>query len=66
MHLDQKLPIEKIKNSNNIGVTSGASAPEILVENLIKEIKSIINIRVEEVIASVEKISFKLPTMLIK
>ncbi|MFM7990584.1 MAG: 4-hydroxy-3-methylbut-2-enyl diphosphate reductase, partial [Candidatus Fonsibacter sp.] len=59
-------PIEKIKNSNNIGVTSGASAPEILVENLIKEIKSIINIRVEEVITSVEKVSFKLPTMLIK
>ena len=66
MHSDQKLPIEKIKNSNNIGVTSGASAPEILVENLIKEIKSIINIRVEEVITSVEKVSFKLPTMLIK
>jgi 4-hydroxy-3-methylbut-2-enyl diphosphate reductase len=66
MHSDQKLPIEKIKNSNNIGVTSGASAPEILVENLIKEIKSIINIRVEEVITSVEKVSFKLPTMLVK
>jgi len=66
MHSDQELPIEKIKNSNNIGVTSGASAPEILVENLIKEIKSIINIRVEEVITSVEKVSFKLPTMLIK
>ena len=66
MHSDQKLPIKKIKNSNNIGVTSGASAPEILVENLIKEIKSIINIRVEEVITSVEKVSFKLPTMLIK
>lgn len=66
MHSDQKLPIEKIKNSKNIGVTSGASAPEILVENLIKEIKNIINIRVEEVITSVEKVSFKLPTMLIK
>ncbi len=66
MHSEQKLPIDKIRNANNIGVTSGASAPEILVENLIKEIKSIINIRVEEVISSVEKVSFKLPTMLMK
>jgi len=66
MHSEQKLPIDKIRKSNNIGITSGASAPEILVENLIKEIKSIINIRVEEVISSVEKVSFKLPTMLMK
>lgn len=66
MHSEQKLPIDKIRNANNIGVTSGASAPEILVENLIKEIKSIINIRIEEVISSVEKVSFKLPTMLMK
>ena len=66
MHSDQKLPVDKIKNSTNIGITSGASAPEILVENLIKEIKSITNIKLEEVITSVEKVSFKLPTMLIK
>ena len=66
MHSEQKLPIDKIRNANNIGITSGASAPEILVENLIKEIKGIINIRVEEVISSVEKVSFKLPTMLMK
>jgi 4-hydroxy-3-methylbut-2-enyl diphosphate reductase len=66
MHSEQELPVDKIKNSNNIGITSGASAPEILVENLIKEIKSITNIKLEEVITSVEKVSFKLPTMLIK
>ena len=66
MHSEQKLPIDKIRKANNIGITSGASAPEILVENLIREIKSIINIRVEEVISSVEKVSFKLPTMLMK
>ena len=66
MHSTQELPVNKIKNSKNIGITSGASAPEILVENLIKEIKSITNIKLEEVITSVEKVSFKLPTMLIK
>jgi 4-hydroxy-3-methylbut-2-enyl diphosphate reductase len=66
MHSDQALPVDKIKNSKSIGISSGASAPEILVENLIKEIKSITNIKLEEVITSVEKVSFKLPTMLIK
>jgi 4-hydroxy-3-methylbut-2-enyl diphosphate reductase len=66
MHSNQALPVDKIKNSKNIGISSGASAPEILVENLITEIKSITNIKLEEVITSVEKVSFKLPTMLIK
>jgi 4-hydroxy-3-methylbut-2-enyl diphosphate reductase len=66
MHSEQELPVDKIKNCNNIGITSGASAPEILVENLIKEIKSITDIKLEEVVTSVEKVSFKLPTMLIK
>ncbi len=66
MHSEQKLPVDKIKNCSNIGITSGASAPEILVENLIKEIKSITDIKLEEVVTSVEKVSFKLPTMLIK
>ena len=63
---NQELPFDKIKDSKNIGITSGASAPEILVENLIKEIKNISDIKLEEVIASVENVSFKLPTMLIK
>ena len=53
MHSDQALPVDKIKNSKNIAISSGASAPEILVENLIKEIKSITNIKLEEVITSV-------------
>ena len=66
MHSEQELPVDKIKNCSNIGITSGASAPEILVENLIKEIKSITEIKLEEVVTSVEKVSFKLPTMLIK
>lgn len=66
IHSDAKLPIDKIKSSKNIGITSGASAPEILVENLIKKIKNITDIKIEEVVTSVEKVSFKLPTMLTK
>jgi 4-hydroxy-3-methylbut-2-enyl diphosphate reductase len=61
---ENNLPIEEIKNSKTIGITSGASAPEILIEKLIAEIKSIVNINVKEIVSSVEKISFKLPSNL--
>ena len=66
IHSEQELPVDKIRNCSNIGITSGASAPEILVENLINEIKNITEIKLEEVVTSIEKVSFKLPTMLIK
>ena len=39
MHSGKELPIDKIKKSKNIGISSGASAPEQLVQNLIFEIK---------------------------
>ncbi len=61
---ENNLPIEEIKNSKTIGITSGASAPEILIEKLIAEIKSMVNINVKEIVSSVEKISFKLPSNL--
>ncbi len=61
---ENNLPIEEIKNSKTIGITSGASAPEILIEKLIAEIKSIVNINIKEIVSSVEKISFKLPSNL--
>ena len=39
MHHGKKLPLNEIEKSNAIGISSGASAPEGLVQNLIKEIK---------------------------
>ena len=35
IHSKSIIPYEEIKNSNTIGISSGASAPEILVENFI-------------------------------
>ena len=61
IHFGKKLPIEEIKNCKKIGVSSGASAPERLVQNFIKEIKKNCNVSIEEVIVAEEKVVFKLP-----
>jgi 4-hydroxy-3-methylbut-2-enyl diphosphate reductase len=61
VHTENKLPIDKIKNCTRIGVASGASAPERLVQNLISEIREHCNVSLEEVIVAEEKVVFKLP-----
>ena len=61
VHFGKDLPIDKIKNSKNIGISSGASAPEQLVQNFISEIKRHCKVSLEEVIVAQEKVKFKLP-----
>ena len=55
------IPIEKIKKCKNIGLSSGASAPEELIQNFISEIKKHINVSVEKIITAREKVTFRLP-----
>ena len=54
-------PLEKIKSCKTIGLSSGASAPEELVQNFISEIKKNMKVSIEEVITANEKVVFKLP-----
>ncbi len=61
MHFGKELPIEEIKRCKKIGISSGASAPEQLVQNLINEIKKNCEVSIEEVIVAEEKVVFKLP-----
>ena len=61
IHFGKKLPIDQIKRSKIIGISSGASAPEQLVQTLISEIKINCDVSIEEVIVAEEKIVFKLP-----
>jgi len=61
VHQDFELPIELIKNAKCIGVSSGASAPEVLVDRLLDQIKEIRKIKVEEVEIVKENVEFKLP-----
>ena len=61
IHFGKKLPIDQIKRSKIIGISSGASAPEQLVQTLISEIKINCDVSIEEVIVAEEKVVFKLP-----
>jgi len=58
------LPIKEIINCNKIGLTSGASAPEELVQSFISEIKKYTDISIDESINSKESVIFKLPPSL--
>ena len=61
MHFEKEIPIERIKDSMTIGISSGASAPEQLVQNLITQLKKDRNVSIEEVTVAEEKVIFKLP-----
>jgi len=61
IHSDKKLPIEQIKKCKKIGISSGASAPEQLVQNLINEIKENCIVSIEEIVVAEEKVVFKIP-----
>ena len=64
IHSESVIPFEKIKNCKTIGVSSGASAPEILVENFIKKLKDNFKIKIEEVEIIKENVVFKVPAKL--
>ena len=61
IHSESPVPIDKIKECNTIGISSGASAPEILVEKFIAELKDQFNVNIEEVEIVKENITFKIP-----
>jgi 4-hydroxy-3-methylbut-2-enyl diphosphate reductase len=47
-----------------VGLTAGASAPEVLVEGVIEALRGRFDLEVEEVAPTVENVSFKLPRAL--
>ena len=61
LHSDAKIPFDDIKKCKQIGISSGASAPEKLVQDLINEIKKDYNVTIEELRVAEEKVVFKLP-----
>ena len=61
IYSDKKLPIEQIIKCKKIGISSGASAPEQLVQNLINSIKENCTVSIEEIVVAEEKVVFKIP-----
>ena len=64
IHSESVIPYEMIKNSKIIGISSGASAPEILVDNFISELKSRFTVSIDEVEIIKEDVVFKIPKKL--
>jgi 4-hydroxy-3-methylbut-2-en-1-yl diphosphate reductase len=61
IHSESIVPFEKIKNCTTIGISSGASAPEILVEDFINQIKTKFNVKISKIEIVKENIIFKVP-----
>ena len=64
IHSQSEIPFDLIENSNTIGISSGASAPEILVENFINELKNRYTVSIDEVEIIKENVVFKIPKKL--
>ena len=60
----KELPVKEIVECDTIGLTSGASAPEKLVQDFISEIKKYTKVTIDENITLKEGVTFKLPTSL--
>jgi 4-hydroxy-3-methylbut-2-enyl diphosphate reductase len=61
IHSDTAIPYDKIAACSTIGISSGASAPEVLVENFINKLKKEFTIKIEEVKIIKENVTFKIP-----
>ena len=61
IHTDSFIPLSKINECKSIGISSGASAPEILVQNFINELKKSFKVKIEEIEIIKEDIVFKTP-----
>ena len=61
IHSESIIPFDKINKCKTIGISSGASAPEILVSEFIEGLKKQFTIDIEEVEITKENITFKVP-----
>jgi len=61
IHSESDIPFDKISNCNTIGISSGASAPEILLENFINSLKEKFVVKIKEVEIIKEDVTFKIP-----
>ena len=61
IHSESIVPIDKIKTCGKIGISSGASAPEVLVEQVLKKLRENFLLDIEEVEIVKENVTFKIP-----
>ena len=61
IHSESTVPLDEIEKYKTIGISSGASAPEILVDNFINNLKKQFTVVIEEIEIVKEKVTFKIP-----
>ena len=64
IHSESEVPLDEIEKHKIIGISSGASAPEILVDNFINSLKKQFTVKIEEVEIIKEDVVFKVPKKL--
>ena len=64
IHSQSEIPFDEIENTNVIGISSGASAPEILVDNFINELRNRFTVTIDEIDIIKENVVFKAPKKL--
>jgi len=64
IHSESIIPYEKIANCNTIGISSGASAPEILLDEFINNLKKKFMLKIKEIEIIKEEVIFKIPARL--
>ena len=61
IHSESEIPFDKIDKCKTIGISSGASAPEILVKEFIDNLKKKYRIKIENTEVIKEDVIFKIP-----
>ena len=61
IHSESNIPFDEIATCKTIGISSGASAPEILVKNFINDLKNKYSLKIQEVELVKEEVNFKIP-----
>ena len=64
VHSESIAPFDEIDKCSVIGISSGASAPEILVDNFLNSLKEKYEVEIKEVEIIKENITFKIPKKL--
>ena len=64
VHSESKIPYDDIDKCSTIGISSGASAPDILVNEFIRQLKQKFSVITEEVEIIKENVIFKVPNKL--
>ncbi len=57
----QELDLALVQGLSRVGITAGASAPEVLVDEVLDRLRMAYAVTTEEIVVAEERITFKLP-----